>query len=818
MMKRKLIYIVLAFLPLLGCQKEYAIHDFLSVTSHNLRLAKTPGSTHIMVYSTGAWTVSIQQDVEWASINKTSGEGMGEFVFSWSANYGVSRHVDVLVTREHKTERIHIIQAGSIESPYIAFGPEKVVLPRQAVSAFPVALNTNIGLSLDQFKAKAVYYDGAQPDTLDVGDSDPRAWLRSCKIFEDHVEFSAAEWNGTQDREATLVVYMEDSAGQETYGCLPIFQSYLDPVFELEKVSGDYYANSGDYSVGSQANNIWSLPGLQLSSTEDWVHGISVTEDGLTFSADENRSGAARSATISVLYVSGEHSARASFQVNQDAARLLSFADLRARVPGKLYGTDLIEGYIVSDTTSLNLCSSPQTGQFEFDRTENFRTAYLESVDGKYGFCLKFPDSKDNGIPRWSKVKVHLDGIKLERKMNPLRFTLSGITRDMIEIEEGEGGFDAVPRKEMRIAQLTDADVYTYVSLQDVEIMCKDGAYTNTSEGYIMKDKLNPLGADYPRLDVAPLLCSDPDGSSIFMLTNAAAPWRRTGLGDLAWNSCVPQGSGTLGGILVADDVAPVRWGNLGRYQIRPLTVEEIDLNGLEFSTTICEWTWKEPTLKPDNERSGCNIRYYEAGTDFSYDYNNPFLPVEDTPNGNTSTPDAQHPNLKGLVEKAALALKQEWWDYENNEGRYFDVEFNTSGISGQNLVVGITWGHGDASNAQSITSAPSHWKVLYSTGGDFQEVPSVGILKQRPCAWWRNPDTPVDATPGYTEHLIKLPPTCFGNSKVTVRFQVADLVSDAVPEVSESNWQRAMCVERGTLSSGKVGIVRIGTITVRYN
>ena len=818
MMKRNIVYIVLALLQLLGCQREYAIHDHLAVTSHNLKLAKTPGSTHIMVYSTGPWTVKIEQDVEWASINKTSGEGMGDFVFSWSANYGVSRHVDVLVSRDDVTERIHILQAGSIESPYIAFGKSRVVLPRQAVSAFSVPISTNIGLSIDQFKAKAVYHDSAAPDTLEVGSASSKAWVKACDIFEDHVTFSTAEYSGDTDREATLIVYMRDSSGEETYGELLVSQSHLDPVLTLEAESGDYFANGGELSVASSANNIWSLPGLEFSCSEAWIHDMSLTEEGLLFMADANDTGVSRSATLSVSYNGGGHSVATSYRVNQGAAKLLSFAELRSRIPGKLSGTDLIEGFIVSDTTSLNLCSSPQTAQFAFDRSENMRTAYLESVDGSYGFCLKFADKKDNGFKRWSKVRLHLDGAKLERKMNPLRFVLSGITQDMIEVEEDKGGFDAVPRKEKRIAQLTDADLFTYVSLPEMEILFKDGAYTNTSEGYLMKDELNPLGTVSPRLDVAPLLCSDSDGSSIFMLTNAAAPWRRTGLGDMYWNSCLPQGAGTLNGILVADDVAPVRWGNLGRYQIRPLTLEEIDLSGLNFSYTICEWTWNnlERSTKPD-EGNG-TLNYYDAGTDYTYDYNNPLLPVENTANGNTSTPDAENPNLKGLVYQAALALKQEWWDYEKNEGRYFDIEFNTNGISGQNLIVGIAWGHGDGRDASSITSAPSHWKVLYSTGGEFEEVPSVSILKQRPCAWWRNPDTSQDATPGYTEHLIKLPVTCFGVSKVSVRFQVADQISDKVPETGADSWQRAIGVERGQLEAGKVGIVRIGSITVRYN
>ena len=98
-MKRNLLYMLLALLPALSCQREYAIFDDLSITNHTLNIGRTPGQTHIMVYSTGSWTVALEKDVEWASINRTAGEGLGDFVLSWSANYGVTRHVDVLVSR-----------------------------------------------------------------------------------------------------------------------------------------------------------------------------------------------------------------------------------------------------------------------------------------------------------------------------------------------------------------------------------------------------------------------------------------------------------------------------------------------------------------------------------------------------------------------------------------------------------------------------------------------------------------------------------------------------------------------------------------------
>ncbi len=811
-MKRNLLYLILALLPVFACQREYAIFDELSVTSHTLNIRKTPGQTHIMVYSTGSWTVALEQDVEWASLNKTTGEGLGDFVLSWSANYGVTRHIDVLVSRGEKTERIHVVQAGSITSPYILLDRSKVVLPRQGAS-FKLGMVTNLGLSLDEFKAKAVYFDGAVPDTLEVGSPSAKAWVKACKIDENEVEFTVDANGGTEDRTSTLMVYMTDSAGQQTWGEVSIVQSAMDPVFQLESESGDYYANAQSHLVPSQSNNIWSLPGINVSASETWITGMGVQEEGLAFSTEENTTGAPRSATVTVSYSSPDgHEVSSSFTVNQSFGKIMSFGELRSRLPGRLKGNEFLEGFIVSDPASPNVCSSPQTGQYSFDRSENYRTAYLESTDGSYGVCIKFKDQAENTIPRWSKVHLWLDGVTLVRESSPMRFTLKDVTSSMFTVLDGEGGKDAVPVKLLSVAQLTDTDIYTYVSLKEVEILCKDGAFTNATEGYSMMDDLNPLGRDGdPRWDVAPLLCSDSAGDGIFMLTNAAAPWRRTGW-DIAWNSCVPQGAGTLNGILVSDDVAPVRWGNLGKYQIRPMSLEEIDLHGPTFSNTICEWNWNsfEEKLTPDEGQG--TFRKYDAATRFVQDYNNPFLPTENTPNGHGSE------NLKGLVQGAAISLTQSWWDDVAGQGKFFDVEFSTVGITGTNLIFGIVWGHGLGSS-DSI-KAPSHWNVLYSTDGgtNFLSVPTSGSIKQRSIVWISNPSTSQDACPGYTEHLVKLPVSCFEKSKVIVRLQVADGVTDIAPSTSATTWKQALGLERGTLRASDSGPVRIGTMTVRYN
>lgn len=808
---RKILAALVCCLALGSCQKEYSIIDELGVLQHTLNVSSAPGFTHITVYAGGDWTLSLDKHADWASLNKMSGTGLGDFRLSWAGNFGVARDVSVIINSEGKEETIHVIQAGAITSPYMNLGISRIVLPSKERS-FEIPMTTNLGFCLDEFSAKAVYYgaEGAVPDTLEVGSEGSKAWISAFKVESDKVSFSALANASGADRRADVIYYMRDAAGQETRATVSVTQSASGPVFVLPEPAVSYYANSSAYVIPAGSNNIWSLPETAVSADVPWISSMAVTEEGLSFAAEENRSGAARSGKITVTSPGLE--APVVLSVSQAPYKLLSFEEIRGRVPGVINSTDKLEGIIISDPSSPNLCSSIQTGQFAFDRTENYRTAYLESVDGRYGLCLKFNKIEDNVYARGTRILITLNGVNLSRETAPMRYTLSGLTPDRIEVLEENA---EIPLKERFISQLSDTDIFTWVSVQNVEILNKDGSYTNVSEGYTLADKYNPMGAVAPRVDVAPLMCTDPEGNSIFMLTNCAAPWRRSRNSDddMAFFNLLPQGAGTLNGVLVSDAAATVRWGSLGKYQIRPMQASDVDLNheGDRFSNIICEWTWNsldEKSMSPDEGKG--TLRTYEAGRSFGEDYNNPYLPQDDAPSGGDPKT-----NIKGLVSQGALNLINNWWDFETDEGRYFDIEFITTGLSGTNLVFGITWGHG-LGNTSSIY-APSNWNVLYSTDGT--TFTKVGSIKQRYCAWWIT--TSQDATPGFTEHLVKLPGSCFNQGKVIVRIQAADRTTDMIPSTSATTWQNALGVERGIITSSmkkESGCVRIGAITVRYN
>ena len=826
---------------LTGCQEDFELDLPLAVSARELSLTKDAGSTHVLVYSNGDWTARFTRPVKWASLNKLQGYGNNEIVFTYSANYGISRKIGVVFEKGSLTDTVMFSQAGAITDASLSFSKPAVTLLKSRSQIF-TPISTNLRYCIDDLEASVTYYDndGLPNDPVTVltraeegeeggegeGGDEPQAqpvepWISNVSATYKGITFEVTDNDSGFARIADLTLFIEDAKGEITKSVLTVTQGIALPALKLDSNAETYEGYAQDCAVPATTNNLvpysdqigydvaYDVP---VAEGAEWILKPAITDDGLTFSLAKNEGSEPRTATIRLNFTD-EHgnSVSASCKITQKPyPTAADFAAVRALTPGEITLQQYIEGYIVSDPDSKNVVSSPQTKQFFFDRGENDRTAYIESLDGKWGFCLKFASSEDNTPARFSKVRLSLNGATLEKKNSPECYTITGLTAANI-LETSTPDEFKIPVKTKTIGELTDDDIFTLVSVTNLEIMCKDGAYTNCTDGYSFKDNINPIGtATAPRWDVAPLMCYDNTGRTIYMLTNTAAPWRRFSSGrDLDFNSVVPQGSGTFRGIVVADDVAPIRFGDLGRYQLRAMTAEEIALTDEPFSKTVVEWNWNDRKTDLIPEIGEGEINKYGATQGAAADFNN----VVCSGKGGASS------EQKGLVANGGITFTQQWWDFDADTGKYFDISFSTQGISGSNMVFGIVWGHGSMSN--TTLSGPAHWNLLYSVDGGttFQAVPDSPIIKKRSITWWST--TSQDSTPGFTEHLRKLPADCFGREKVVLRLQVADKVTDIDPKATSSNYLTALGIEKGTLTPSVAAgnsQARIGTITVRYN
>ena len=437
-----------------------------------------------------------------------------------------------------------------------------------------------------------------------------------------------------------------------------------------------------------------------------------------------------------------------------------------------------LEGHVISLPGSENMDFGIQEYFDHVNMDDIRRTAYIQSLDGIYGFRLIFTRSAEaRKLVRYSKVKISLKGSSLECT-DAGAYTLRAIPEDaVLEVIEGSREQTVIKRK--KINELGKDDIYTLVSLQDCEFAFKDGAYSNIYETYAQRSDMNKMYNPNSSMDGWATLMLDEAADPVYVLIGSNVPWRRTGAG-------VPQGKGSLEGI-VCKDYMP-RYGRTDAFQIRPMSEEDIKFTPEKESSyeTLVEWNWNEnnPQLKTENGRKSTVITdriLPDVGAGFLYsdvrgflstgrDMNNPVL---ENPKGKAVL------GMKGIVDKGALKIKannQAWWNWKEDRGSAIVAEFSTASVTGRSFICAFSFAAGDISAATSY-DFPVYWAVEWSVDGQNWERANEMDITLRSLPWWwdNNIDghkypLSLEAGLGYTEHVIELPSHLLGRDKVMVR------------------------------------------------
>ena len=465
-----------------------------------------------------------------------------------------------------------------------------------------------------------------------------------------------------------------------------------------------------------------------------------------------------------------------------------------------------IEGLVISDCKSPNMELNPSVGYDEVDIEENARTAYIQSLDGQYGFRLKFDDGGENILVPGSQMKISLAGTVLTRESDPERYTISSVESvNMI------GGLYnvPVPEKRKKISAIVPEDIYTFVTIEDTEFVNKGGSYTNVREDYSLPSDFNLSKVAVPMDGWASLLM-DADGKGIYAMVGMMCPWRRTGDG-------VPQGSGTVSGIIVHHDNK--RYGDMGDYQIRVLDESGFDMSDASAYSTYLKWSGKNIGDKKtyadpvENNTDGSSARLYLENEESSV-ASGTIRAVQSydklTTDGNSTVSGAS----------IGLQVMLEGW-YEETDGtmvpsRGLRAEFSTSGLSAsRSMLAYISFcASGVVGDPSTFKNYPVHWCLEYSVDGENYTIvpPSVSTGKDyvhaRTSPW----------TPGYvgsvkyytsgytgmgfTDHIFALPSEIMGKEKVYVRFRPYDTYMASLPVEWDGDIETAKLTSKTTYAN----------------
>ncbi|MCR5326661.1 MAG: DUF5689 domain-containing protein [Bacteroidales bacterium] len=275
----------------------------------------------------------------------------------------------------------------------------------------------------------------------------------------------------------------------------------------------------------------------------------------------------------------------------------------------------ILDGIVVSNPASGNSGENEQITTSSIDYTGSQRTVYIEAPDGSRGVMVILADATDNVFNQFDRVQILLYGATAVLSDEPERVSIKNVTKNMV-VSQVAGDKSSLPKKEKYISELTDSDLYTYVTLKDVEFPMRKGSIVPVNEGYA-------IGTGAHRLSKYPLMVRDINANHIYMYTNTVCEYRNDG-------TRLPYGSGKISGVIVHERYPRFEWregadpaemdddvtlGNIGRYQIRHQCKDDIwgqmnDSVEDSFSALLTEYRY----WFPDMTEEVCRPTYGENG------------------------------------------------------------------------------------------------------------------------------------------------------------------------------------------------------------
>ena len=503
-------------------------------------------------------------------------------------------------------------------------------------------------------------------------------------------------------------------------------------------------------------------------SQKDWISNVTTTTEALSFDVTDNETKEARTAVIKVELAS--KGIAVELKVTQGIkTRQYSFEELRAVLSAageQAFEGDFFEGVIVADAGQKNMETNPMTSATSYDDNESAITNYVQSLDGKYGMRLKFATAADNTLKKGDKVKISLAGATLVREDNPVRYTLKGVSANTVTVEENV----QLTARQKTISELTDEDVYTLVTLPDVEVPFCYGSWVNVRKEWI----------DAKRINFDNRILRDVNGNKIRMIVNTDTEWYLTDAG-------VPKGSGPVSGVIVNTTSEYYGSDILGKYQIRPMKLSDIEIKDNGFSEILVAWDYSTGFSRVSSLEATTGTGTFAAS---SMAQANTFLQF-----GNTS------PYPKGYPKGANIDRSVWWKDGAAKDAATF--QFSTKDAAGKKMTLSFGALIGNYKE-EAASQGPIHWNVEYSLDGtNYILIEKVMI---RPMGAEKS--TLLFLPASLDDQCVELPDAIAGQDNVTIRFIAAD---DATVDFSKKDYSAKVV-------DGCNSRLVIGPIAVKYN
>lgn len=710
-----------------GCQeeKESPTRMSLAVNDTTMNITAKAGSEHVLVYSKSRWTAAVEDAADWITLDKASGNGNGEFIVRFNENEGLRRRSRILISASgvDKVITFTVNQEGALGNPDLKFDVTEKSYIAWALSD-SLAFEANV--PEDEISAVA-----------------SEEWITDMKVSGGNLYFNVGENTTGSERSAAVSLTYTDIDGNIYRAVATIVQTAQEGHIDLSETEMTVESYEAVKTVNWNCVLGTFMPALKLSveyqgGQTGWISDLEATEESLTFKVAENPVKAERKAVIKAELA--EKNMAVALTVTQMLpSKQYSFAELRALLGSAgeyKFDGDWFEAVVIADGGENNMETNPMKSAQAFDANESAITNYLQSIDGRYGFRIKLDAASSNTFRKGEKVKVSLAGATLVREDNPVRYTITGLAANSFASE----GTVQMAQRLKTVAELSDDDIYTWTTLKNVELTFCYGSWNNIRATWLDASAGATQNMDYRML-------RDASGSSIDMLVNSNTSWLMTADG-------VPKGSGNVSGVIVST-TSSYHAGMLGKYQIRPISLSDIELKETSFSEILVDWFY--PTaVTADASRK--NVVNATTGTGT--------MECDVTKAGQT----ASYLNFEGKAENMkAIRYDGVWWK-NGAAGNVVKWNFSTKAAAGKKISFIFAAAMGKLSE-DATGQAPVNWNVDYSLDGEnFTRITKVFI---RPLP--KKNTALVSLPAALDEFCIDLPAVASGQDNVTIRLSAAD-------------------------------------------
>lgn len=258
-----------------SCNREFEWEGFGvnndDSDEHCISLEKdSEGSTRISVYSDSAWTAELENDIDWATISNTSGNGNGYILFNYKTNRDAIRRAFVLVHSKGETKRIMIVQKG--DDIVFRFRAEDgdMIIEKEATTYY-LALDANISNDLYQHVVlDEVQYDGEE------------GWISDVKMEGEQLALKVAANDTEKERSARLGITFTDPHTKLVYG--PSYVNITQTTTSSIEITWEALLARYEAATDRNSDGSWTI----TTEGEEEANGIKISGVSVSFPENTN--------------------------------------------------------------------------------------------------------------------------------------------------------------------------------------------------------------------------------------------------------------------------------------------------------------------------------------------------------------------------------------------------------------------------------------------------------------------------------------------------------------------------------------------------